>query len=148
MHIDICRWEIVKLAALRCAPDGTRLRASAMRLLIAMLAAAEEQAWLDEGRLYTWPYYAQLTRQTALSKGSIGPARQKLIAFGLIAPMAGHKRGGCDPIASYEIFRQITRSPEQQQMAAHRHELHRRYRRYKEDQRAAAALNGHTHRFD
>ena len=100
MLLDATRWEIVKLAALRCTPDGTRLRASAFRLLVAMLAAAEERVWADERRLYTWPCYAQLTRQTALSKGSIGPARQDLSAAGLILRLAGaHKLGGDDPIA-------------------------------------------------
>jgi hypothetical protein len=43
MLLDIARWEVVKLAALRRAPDGTRLRASALRLLISMLSHSAEQ---------------------------------------------------------------------------------------------------------
>jgi hypothetical protein len=88
--------------------------------------------------------------ETALSKGSIGPARQEFIAAGLILPLAGaHKRGGDDPIAAYRIFTSITRSPEQTRMAEHRHELRKRHCQHKEDRRAALAmLNGHVYRFD
>jgi hypothetical protein len=61
-------------------------------------------------------------RCASLSKGSIMPARQELIAAGLILLLAGaHKRGGDDPIAVYQIFTRIMRSPEQARMAEHRH---------------------------
>ena len=60
-----------------------------------------------------------------------------------------HKRGGPDPVACYQIFQRITRSPEQQQMAEHRAELRKKHRVYQADHRAAlAALNGHVYRFD
>ena len=73
MFLDVVRWEVIKRAALRRAPDGTRLRASAFKLLTAMLASAQEQEWQDNRRIVTWPCYRELTRATAL------------IAFGLIA---------------------------------------------------------------
>jgi hypothetical protein len=133
MFLDVVRWEVIKRAALRRAPDGTRLRASAFKLLTAMLASAQEQEWQDNRRIVTWPCYRELTRATAL------------IAFGLIAPLAGHKRGGNDPIAAYEVFTRIRRSSEQARMAEHRHELRKRHRQYKEDRRAALAMvNGHV----
>jgi hypothetical protein len=145
--LDVVRWEVLKIATLRRAPDGTRLRASAIRLLTAMLAHVQEQEWHDRRRLVTWPCYRELTRETALSKGSIGPARQELIAFGLIAPLAGaHKRGGCDPVAAYLIHTKIIRSPEQQQMAEHRAKVRRKHRRYKEDQRAMGAAHADARR--
>jgi hypothetical protein len=89
MLLDVVRWQVIKLAALRCSPDGTRIRANSFCLLVAMLAAADERVWQDDRRLYTWPCYAQLTKQTTLSKGLIGPARQELIAASLILPLAG-----------------------------------------------------------
>jgi hypothetical protein len=79
-----------------------------------MLAHAREQDWQDDQQLITWPSYAELTKETALYRGSIGPARQELIAAGLILPLAGaHKRGGDDPIAAYKIHTTIIRSPDQ-----------------------------------
>jgi hypothetical protein len=112
MLLDVARWEVIKLAALRSAPDGTRLRVCALRLLTSMLAHAREQDWVDDRELITWPSYAELTKKTALSKGSIGPARQELIAAGLILPLAGaHKRGGDDPVAAYRIHTKIVHSP-------------------------------------
>jgi hypothetical protein len=135
--LDVVKWQVIRLATLRRAPDGTRLRASALRLLTCMLSHIQEQEWLDNHRLVTWPSYAEITKETALSKGSIGPARQELIAIGLITPLAGaHKRGGDDPIAAYVIHTRITRSPEQERMALHRRKLKRRYRHYKADQNA------------
>jgi hypothetical protein len=53
MLLDIVRWEIIKLATLRAAPDGTRLRACALRLLTSMLVHARDQDWVDNRELVT-----------------------------------------------------------------------------------------------
>ena len=53
--------------------------------------------------------------QTALSKGSIGPARQELIAAGLILPLTGRPQARWQRSDRHNrIFTAITRSPEQQ----------------------------------
>jgi hypothetical protein len=55
MLLDVVRWQVIKLAALRCSPDGTRIRANSFCLLVAMLAAAEERVWQNDRRLYKRP---------------------------------------------------------------------------------------------
>jgi hypothetical protein len=65
--------------------------------------------------------------ETALSKGSIGPARQKLVAAGFAVRLVGaHKRGGPDPVAAYQIHTRITASDEQREMQQHLAQQRRR----------------------
>jgi hypothetical protein len=154
MLLDIARWEVVRLATLRRAMDGDRLGAASLRLLVSMLTHAQEQEWLDNRQLVTWPSYSEITKETGLSKGSITPARQELIAAGLAVPLKGlHERGGWDPIAAYRIFMKITPSAEQNEMQDHLAQIRRRWRIHKADQREIerrqavieAAYNGHVY---
>jgi hypothetical protein len=116
--LDSIRWQIVCRATQK--HHGIQLRSAAFRLLVSMLSHVEEPEWQHSGRLVSWPSGRQIERDTGLREGSIGHARQQLIGCGLILPLSGaHKKGGCDPIAAYQIFTEVTRSPLQEEAARH-----------------------------
>jgi hypothetical protein len=119
LSLDSIRWQVVQLATQRHR-NGVQLRCAPFKLLVSMLRHCQEHEWAVNRRLLTWVSYKEVEQDTGLSPGTIGYARQQLVACGLVAPVDGmHKRGGADPTAVYEIFVRIMPSPGQKAAAEH-----------------------------
>jgi hypothetical protein len=117
LSLDAIRWHVICTATQR-RPSRIELRSAAFHLLVAMLCHCQEYEWVVNHRHICWPTLREIVPVTDMGEGSIGWAREQLVAVGLVTRIDDlYKRAGADPVAAYRIHTEITHSPAQQAAA-------------------------------